>query len=693
MAFYKELKESKHERRSMQVKILLVIVVIEGMVWYLSESLNTKIVISILVLAMGAFLIFAQTDYWRIRQWKKGRKRLEKMRGSDSKRFEKELKKKHQANVKKLSEYLPSFSHMEKDATAEEIMRVAALAQTILNLTFKIPVPVADDSDFSGVFKTNNEWAKEQLENGNYKIEAHDELREVCSSNYSESIAKLMMEIDDWNQQMIEHAVLTGTLDSKPAFQCMQSTTNLRALFVSQFKQHQKELSRYAVLCEACDILTINYAHLLLKSTTLPMQNPLLVGDIAKALKQASSFLYFDEGMKFEPKSQPTHEDGKETLNAAEQKESSDGSNEPVKKDIDIDEDRFYFYNDLCSFKLKKEDIKQDNVEKDGMKHTLMTESLGMIVIEIRQCMPYFGESPFVTTKNIEVAGYPCLEASMMGMTRQFYINCGSFVVQVDMVVPSEDFLNSFSHFEKNEVPTQEASFVQNDNIYTVNGVSFEMITVNGSFFVMGAPDDDDDAWEEERPQHQVSVDSYAIGQTQVTQELWEAVMNSNPSEFKGKKRPVENVSWLDCHLFINKLNKITGKSFRLPTEAEWEFAARGGEKHHGRKKYSGSDCIDDVAWYKENSDNQTHDVGTKKPNELGIYDMNGNVAEWCEDSYKDYTSESQINPKVMAPHDSRPRVDRGGGWQCTARECRITLRSCTNAHWKYNCLGLRLAL
>ena len=166
MAFYKKLKESKHERRSMQVKILLVIVVIEGMVWYLSESLNTKIVISILVLAMGAFLIFAQTDYWRIRQWKKGRKRLEKMRESDSKRFEKELKKKHQANVKKLSEYLPSFSHMEKDATAEEIMRVAALAQTILNLTFKIPVPVADDSDFSGVFKTNNEWAKEQLENG-----------------------------------------------------------------------------------------------------------------------------------------------------------------------------------------------------------------------------------------------------------------------------------------------------------------------------------------------------------------------------------------------------------------------------------------------------------------------------------------------------------------------------------------------
>ena len=312
--------------------ILLVISVIDGLVWYLSESLNTKILISIPVLALGAFLILAQTDYWRIRQRKKGRMSLEKEMESASKRFEKEFEKSAQANIKKLSEYLPSFSNMEKDATAEEIMKVAALAQTILNLTFKNPTRIANDTDFSGVFKANNEWAKEQLENGKYKIEAHDELKEVYTSNYSESIANQMMEIDCWNQRMVEHAVLTRTLGPKPAFQCMQVALNL----ISQFQQYSKHRSRkeislkeldlLVILSEACEILTVNYAHLLLKSTTLPMQNPLLVGDIAKALKQASISLRYDEGMKYEPKAQAILEASNDASNAAEQKEPSTGT-------------------------------------------------------------------------------------------------------------------------------------------------------------------------------------------------------------------------------------------------------------------------------------------------------------------------------------------------------------------------------
>lgn len=324
MAFYKKLKESKHERRSMQVKILLVMIIIEGLVWYFSESLTTKILISILVLILGAFLIFAQMDYWVIRQWKKGRKHmdeyLKRSMADDQQRIDKEL----QANVQKLSAYLPSFSHMEKDATAEEVMRVAALAQTILNLTFKNPTPIADDSVFSGVYNANNKWAKEQLENGKYKIEPHDELKEAYTSKYSESIAKQMMDIDYWNQRMIEHAVLTGTLGPKPAFQCLQASLNLREIFCFQCRQHEEALSLYALLCEACDILTVNYSHLLLKSTTLPIQNPLLVGDITKAQKQASTFLHFNEGMKYEPKSQPTSEASKETSNAAEPKDPSE---------------------------------------------------------------------------------------------------------------------------------------------------------------------------------------------------------------------------------------------------------------------------------------------------------------------------------------------------------------------------------
>ena len=137
----------------------------------------------------------------------------------------------------------------------------------------------------------------------------------------------------------------------------------------------------------------------------------------------------------------------------------------------------------------------------------------------------------------------------------------------------------------------------------------------------------------------------YYIGQTEVTQALWEAVMENNPSHFKGLRKPVESVSWNDCQEFISKLNSLTGKRFRLPTEAEWEFAARGGNNSRGYK-YGGGSNLDDVAWYKENSGSRTHDVGTKLANELGLYDMNGNVLEWCSDWYGSYDNSSQTNPR-----------------------------------------------
>ncbi|MGM9868326.1 MAG: SUMF1/EgtB/PvdO family nonheme iron enzyme [Sodaliphilus sp.] len=237
---------------------------------------------------------------------------------------------------------------------------------------------------------------------------------------------------------------------------------------------------------------------------------------------------------------------------------------------------------------------------------------------------------------------------------------------------------------------------------FSVNGVRFEMVSVEGGTFTMGATaEQGSDAFNWEKPAHQVTLSSYMIGKTEVTQALWEAVMDSNPSEFKGADLPVENVSWDDCQEFITKLNALTGKNFRLPTEAEWEFAARGGNKSCGYK-YCGSNNIDEVAWYDGNSyegnssflffkKRTTHPVATKSPNELGIYDMSGNVWEWCNDWYDDYSSSSQTNPK--GPNSGSVRVYRGGGWNDDAWGCRVSYRDNDYPTFRYDNLGLRLAL
>ena len=162
------------------------------------------------------------------------------------------------------------------------------------------------------------------------------------------------------------------------------------------------------------------------------------------------------------------------------------------------------------------------------------------------------------------------------------------------------------------------------------------MVYVAGGTFTMGATSEQgSEAYSDEQPAHQVTLSSFSIGKYEVTQEEWEAVMGSNPSAHKGKKRPVEYVNWNDCQEFIKKLNQLTGKMFRLPTEAEWEFAARGGTRS-GHYKYSGSNTIDEVAWtsppmvyHDQYTNNTTHEVGTKRPNELGLYDMSSNVWEW----------------------------------------------------------------
>lgn len=225
----------------------------------------------------------------------------------------------------------------------------------------------------------------------------------------------------------------------------------------------------------------------------------------------------------------------------------------------------------------------------------------------------------------------------------------------------------------------------------TVNGVSFKMVGVEGGTFIMGATSEQgSDATSDETPTHKVTLSSYSIGETEVTQELWKAVMGSNPSYFSGNQNPVEQISWNDCQTFITKLNQLTGNKFRLPTEAEWEFAARGGNKSKGYK-YAGSNTIGNVAWYTDNSSSKTHPVKQKAANELGLYDMSGNVYEWCQDWYGSYNSSAQIYPTGSSSGSSRVR--RGGCWNGSAKLCRVSCRSNYTPSITNYIMGLRLAL
>lgn len=226
---------------------------------------------------------------------------------------------------------------------------------------------------------------------------------------------------------------------------------------------------------------------------------------------------------------------------------------------------------------------------------------------------------------------------------------------------------------------------------FTVKGVEFTMIAVDGGTFTMGTtPEQGSMAYDDGTPTHQVTLSEYYIGETEVTQALWQAVMGDNPSEFKGDNNPIEQVSWNDCQDFVKKLNSLTGKNFRLPTEAEWEFAARGGNKSRGYK-YSGSNTIDDVAWYYGNSENKTHFIKTKQANELGIYDMSGNAWEWCQDWHGSYSSNAQTNP--TGPATGWCRMIRGGSWGTGAEGCRSSRRGSGYPDLPSNNLGFRLVL
>lgn len=218
----------------------------------------------------------------------------------------------------------------------------------------------------------------------------------------------------------------------------------------------------------------------------------------------------------------------------------------------------------------------------------------------------------------------------------------------------------------------------------------YKMVYVEGGSFDMGATSEQINPDSAEMPVHCDTLSNYSIGRTEVPQWLWVAVMGNNPSSSTGDNLPVERVSWDDCQEFLGKLNALTGKSFRLPTEAQWEYAARGGKRSRGCQ-YSGSNNLGDVAWYNSNSGSQTHEVGTKSANELGLYDMSGNVWEWCNDWYGDYQNSGSIDP--MGSSYGGYRVGRGGSWGLSPGYCRVAYRLNCVSGSRSDDLGFRLAM
>ena len=331
----------------------------------------------------------------------------------------------------------------------------------------------------------------------------------------------------------------------------------------------------------------------------------------------------------------------------------------------------------------KNEDLRKSNYENSKQIDSLSKrqEQLSVICIFLLLCLGAV----------VALTAYIYIEYS----SEISYLNdkYESSVKEVDSLNEEVNRLKSESSecSQTTDVPKVPNSALGGEVLeFEVGSCRFKMIPVEAGTFTMGSTPEQKESADNETT-HQVTLtNNYYIGQTEVTQALWKAVMGSNPSYFKGDNRPVECVSWNDCQKFITKLNKLTSQNFRLPTEAEWEYAARGGKNSQGYQ-YSGSNNLDEVAWYTDNSSRQTHNVATKQPNELGVYDMSGNVWEWCQDWCGSYSSTSQTNPTGAT--SGYNRVNRGGGWDYDAGNCRSSNRSNNDPGGTNYDLGLRLVL
>jgi len=229
---------------------------------------------------------------------------------------------------------------------------------------------------------------------------------------------------------------------------------------------------------------------------------------------------------------------------------------------------------------------------------------------------------------------------------------------------------------------------------FSVNDCHFDMILIQGGRFLMGSdPASDPDSFGDEKPQHQVAISDFYLAQFPVSQGLWQALMGENPAYFSGLDRPQETISWDVAQECINKLSGITRQSFRLPSEAEWEYAARGGKFNLGCN-YAGSKRVKEVTWYNQNSHGETKPIGRKFPNELGLYDMSGNVREWCADNWHSNYEHAPVDGSAWIDVEQGSiRVSRGGGWNYASRRCRSADRSLWDPDYRHFYLGFRLAL
>ena len=316
-----------------------------------------------------------------------------------------------------------------------------------------------------------------------------------------------------------------------------------------------------------------------------------------------------------------------------------------------------------------------DNTVRNAVNQTLATKG-GTKITDIGTTHWYWSS----TESDHKYEGMFCAWGVLMSLDFTGSVNKGNY-----------SYVRAVSAFgnKSQAEATTTATSVSSVNAAPDALTQIEMVFVKGGTFMMGAtPEQGSDAGDGEKPVHSVTVSDFYIGKYEVTQAQWKAVMGKNPSHYKGENRPVERVSWYDIQKFIEKLNAKTGKRYRLPTEAEWEYAARGGNQSKGYK-YSGSNDIGSVAWYTNNSGDRTHPVGQKQPNELGLYDMTGNVWEWCSDWYGRYSSGSQTNP--TGPDIGSTCVLRGGSWFGFDSWCRVSYRSHNDPSIRSDTGGFRL--
>jgi formylglycine-generating enzyme required for sulfatase activity len=328
--------------------------------------------------------------------------------------------------------------------------------------------------------------------------------------------------------------------------------------------------------------------------------------------------------------------------------------------------------------------IKQVSVLKifQNKNKTMKKSILLMILIIVFVCVQ--AQNCYDIYRNKGVAAY---NAGDYAKAKEYF--AGALSVCVSSEVPANNDINSWLKKCDDAIVAAEKERQRQEQI--ARELNIEMVFVQGGTFTMGCtPEQGDDCWSWEKPTHEVTLSDFNIGKYEVTQAQWKAIKGDNPSINKGDNLPVEEVSWDDVQEFLRKLNQKTGKQYRLPTEAEWEYAARGGSKSRGYK-YSGSNTLSEVAWFGDNSGYKTHPVGGKKANELGIYDMSGNVWEWCSDWYGNYGSGSQMNPKGQS--SGSDRMFRGGSCGRSVGYCRVAYRLYDSPGFRYALLGFRVVL